>query len=291
MNIGITGATGFIGRSVIDVALRRGHEVIAFSRHPENSIPGCEMRRFTLDEAPDIEGCDSLIHLAGESILGLWTPAKKRRILESRVLGTRRLVEAIGKAKAPPEALLCGSAIGFYGNGGERELTETCPPGTGFLAETSQAWEAEAAQAVGTRVIVLRTSVVLGRKAGALKLLEPLFRAGLGGRLGKGTQWMSWIHIEDEVRLILFALENMELAGPVNASAPWPVRNAEFTSILGRTVNRPAFFHVPAAALYPLGELRHELLDSKRAVPEVALEHGFGFRHPELIPALRQLLG
>jgi uncharacterized protein (TIGR01777 family) len=291
MTLGITGATGFIGRALTDHALRRGHEVIAFSRDPSRAIPGCEMRAFSLDAVPDLTGCDAIIHLAGESILGLWTSAKKRRIVASRVEGTRRIVEAIGELKTKPEVLVCGSAIGFYGDGGERELTEQSPAGTGFLPETVLAWESEAARVEGVRTVLIRTGIVLGRGGGALRVMTPAFRTGLGGRLGSGQQWMSWIHLEDEIRLLLFAVENLDIRGPLNATAPWPVRNAEFTRTLAATLRRPAFLPVPAFALRVLGEFSHELLDSKRVLPAAALDHGYGFRFSELAPALRDLVG
>ncbi|HEX8295750.1 MAG TPA: TIGR01777 family oxidoreductase [Chthoniobacteraceae bacterium] len=291
MNIGVTGASGFIGRAIIDHALRRGHEIMAFTRSPERSIPGCSMRRFSLEEVPDLSGCDAVIHLAGESVIGLWTSAKKRRIRESRVLGTRRIVEAIHRSAQPPEVLVCGSAVGFYGDAGETELTEAAPAGEGFLPETVKAWEAEALAARGVRVVQLRTGLVLGKGAGMLGAMTPIFRMGLGGSLGDGQQWMPWIHLEDEVRLALFAVENLDLTGPVNATAPWPVRNNDFTGILSGILRRPAFIRVPAFALRTLGEFSRELLDSKRVLPAAALEHGFGFRFPELRPALKNLLG
>ncbi|MGB8170301.1 MAG: TIGR01777 family oxidoreductase [Chthoniobacteraceae bacterium] len=290
MTLGITGASGFIGKAIIDLALRRGHEVIAFTRRPERAIPGCTMRAFSLDRAPDISGCDAIIHLAGEPILGLWTPAKKRRIIDSRVQGTRRIVEAINGSKAKPEVLVCGSAIGYYGDARDKELTEQSPAGSGFLAETVRAWETEALQAEGVRTVLLRTALVLGKGSGALSVMAPLFRAALGGSLGDGQQWMSWIHLEDEARLALFAVENLDLHGPLNASAPWPVRNADFTKTLALTLHRPALFRVPAFALRLLGDLSHELLDSKRVLPAAALEHGYGFRFSELEPALKNLL-
>ncbi len=290
MNIGITGATGFIGRRVIDLALRRGHEVIAFSRSP-NPIAGCEMRLYSLEKPLNIEGCEALLHLAGEPVLGLWTARKKQRILESRIKGTRHLVEAINRAARPPEVFVCGSAIGFYGNVGESEISETASPGTGFLSETTASWEAEALKAIGTRTVLLRTSLVLGKGGGALKMMAPIFRAGLGGRIGGGKQWMSWIHIEDQARLALFAIENLDVAGPLNAASPWPVRNREFTATLARVLHRPALLHVPAFALRVMGDFRHELLDSKRVVPAVAIAHGFGFQFAELQPALKNILG
>lgn len=292
MNIGLTGATGFIGRKIVDLALRRGHEIIAYSRSPERGIPGCEMRRFSLEEAPDISGCDALIHLAGESVVGLWTASKKERIRSSRVLGTRRVVEAINASANPPEVFVCGSAIGFYGDSGDTELTENAPGGDNFLAETVQLWEGEATKTRSdTRVVLLRTGVVLGKEGGAIPAMTPAFRAGLGGPIGSGRQYLSWIHIDDEAMLALFAVENLEIRGPLNATAPWPVRNEDFARLLAKTLRRPAFFRAPAFAIRMLGEFSHELLDSKRVVPAAATEHGFRFRFPELEPALKDLLG
>jgi uncharacterized protein (TIGR01777 family) len=292
MHIGLTGATGFVGSKLIDVALRRGHEVVAFTRGLDKTIPGCEMRRFSLDTPPDIKGCEALVHLAGESVAGIWTAKKKREIVESRVLGTRRLVEAIQASRVKPEVLVCGSAVGFYGDRREEELTESSPPGSGFLAETVKAWEAEALRAEGVRVVLLRTAMVLGRKGGALAAMEPVFKLGLGGMLGNGRQWMPWIHLEDLASLILFAIENMDVSGALNASAPWPVRKAEFTKSLASALHRPAFFRVPAWTLKAaLGGFSAELLESKRVLPAVATEHGFGFRFSELAPALADLCG
>jgi hypothetical protein len=292
MNIGLTGATGFLGRKLVDLALRRGHEIIAFSRHSEHGIPGCTMRSFSLDKEPDVSGCDAFIHLAGEQPAGIWTPAKKKRIVQSRVLGTRRVVEAIAAAEKKPEVLVNASAIGFYGDRGEEELVEGLPPGKGFLAETVQAWEAEARRAPEVRLVCLRTSLVLGRGGGALPLMALPFRFALGAQLGDGRQWMSWIHLDDWAQLALFAVENLEVRGPLNATAPWPVRNADFTQILARVLHRPAFLRAPAALLrLALGDLAHELLDSKRVLPGVACDHGFRFQFSELEPALKNLVG
>ncbi len=292
MHIGLTGATGFIGGKIIDLALRRGHEIVAFTRDPSRTIPGCAMRAFSLDAPPDISGCEAIIHLAGEPVVGLWTAAKKRRIVESRVLGTRRIVEAINAAREKPEVLLNGSAIGFYGDRGEDELLETAPAGHGFLAETVQAWEAEAQRAEGLRVVTLRTAVVFGKNGGALPMMRPIFKLGLGGKLGNGRQWMSWIHLDDLAQLALFAIENLDLRGPLNGSAPWPARNADFTKTLAQTLHRPAFLRVPAFALRAtLGGFSHELLDSKRVLPATALDHGFRFQFPDLAPALANLFG
>ena len=291
MTIGLTGATGFIGGKIIDLALRRGHEIVAFTREPRRTIPGCEMRAFSLDTVPDILGCEAIIHLAGEPVVGLWTAAKKRRIVESRVLGTRRIVEAINAAREKPEVLLSGSAIGFYGDRGEEELVETAPAGHGFLAETVQAWEAEAQRAEGLRVVTLRTAIVFGKNGGALPMMRPIFKLGLGGPLGDGRQWMSWIHLDDLAQLALFAIENLDLHGPLNGSAPWPARNADFTKALAHTLSRPALLRVPAFVLRAtLGGFAHELLDSKRVLPAAVLDHGFRFQFPDLAPALANLL-
>jgi hypothetical protein len=287
MTIGITGASGFIGRRIVDLARGRGHEVIAFSRTPGRAIPGCEMREFSTGSAPDLRGCDAVIHLAGESVAALWTRERRRRIRESRAQGTRRIVEAIAALDEPPEVLLSGSAVGYYRDAGDTEQTETSPPGSGFLTETVQAWEAEARRAEERcRVVLLRTGIVLGKGGGALRMLTPLFRCGLGARLGSGRQWMPWIHLEDEARLALFAIENLDVRGPLNATAPWPVRNAEFTLTLARVMRRPAVLDVPRLALRALGEFSHELLDSKRVLPAAASEHGYRFEFPELEPAL-----
>lgn len=293
MNLGITGASGLIGQHLVDFALRRGHEVIAFSRNPTRQIPGCTMRLFSCDSMerpPDFDGCEAIIHLAGESVVGLWTPAKKKRIQESRIIGTRLVSQGIASMRTPPEVLVSASAIGFYGESKDLELTETSPQGTGFLADTCAAWEHEATLAKTDRIVLLRTGLVLSPKGGALGVMAPLFRLGLGGTLGSGQQWMSWIHIDDIVSMILFAVENPDIQGPVNGTAPWPVRNADFTRLLAAQVRRPAIFRVPSFAIKMLGEFSHELLDSKRVLPAVATSHGMPFRYPELAPALKSLL-
>jgi uncharacterized protein (TIGR01777 family) len=292
VNIAITGATGFVGTKLVDLALRRGHEVVALTRNPTRKIPGCEMRAFSLDAAPDLTRCEAVVHLAGESVFGLWTSAKKRRIRESRVLGTRRVVEAIQAAKERPEVFVCGSGIGVYEPDAEAELTESAPHGTNFLAEVVEAWEAEAMKATPVRTVLLRTGLALGRGGGALQVMSRVFTLGLGGPAGNGRQWVSWIHLEDLAMLILFAIENLEVAGPMNATAPWPVRNAELTETLARVLHRPAIFRAPAWALrLALNEFSRELLDSKRVVPAVAAGMGFRFKYPELEGALRDLVG
>jgi hypothetical protein len=290
MNIGITGASGLIGRRLADLALQRGHEVFAFSRTPSFRLPGCTMRRFSMDAPPDLSDCEAVVHLAGESVLGLWTDAKKQRISESRILGTRLVAEAIASLRHPPEVLVSGSAIGFYGENADSEILEATPGGSGFLAETCRAWEAEATAAPASRVVLLRTGIVLAREGGALPLMTRVFRFGLGGKLGSGLQWMSWIHRDDLCKLFLFCVENQAISGPVNGTAPWPVRNADFTKSLAAKLHRPALCHVPAFALRWLGEFSHELLDSKRVLPGVATAQHFPFQFPELPLALNHLL-
>lgn len=267
MRLGITGASGFIGRRAVDSARARGWEVVSFTRHPRAP----QERRFSLAERPDIEGLDAVLHLAGEPVLGWWTKEKRRRIMESRVEGTRRLAEAFARANRPPRVLVSGSAIGFYGDTGDREVDETSPPGRGFLAEVCRAWEGEAEKVQDARVVLLRTGFVLGRDGGAMKMILPVFRAGLGGRLGNGRQWMSCIHVDDVAGLALWAVENEAIHGPLNAVVPQPVTNAAFTREVARAVHRPAIFPAPSFVLrIVLGRMASMLLDSSRVQPAVA---------------------
>lgn len=294
MNIGVTGATGFIGARVVELAKARGHRVVGFSRDALRPIRGCyETREFSLNREPDVGGCDAIIHLAGENVFGIWTKAKRQRIRGSRVLGTRQLVNAIARSSQPPRVLVSCSGIAFYGDTGDATADENAPTGEGFLTEVTHEWEAEALRArrSGVSVALLRTSLVLGRNGGALKTMLPLFRLGLGAQLGSGEQWASWIHLDDEAALALFAVENEKASGPLNATSPEPVRNADFTDELADAVGQRAFFKVPAFVLQALtGEFSRELLDSKRIVPKRALDAGFVFRFPNLRDALADLL-
>jgi uncharacterized protein (TIGR01777 family) len=278
MIIGITGGTGFIGHAVRRALGEQGDSTVLFSRRA-----GEGRRPFSLTQPLDVSGCDGLVHLAGESILGLWTREKRRRILESRVEGTRRLVEGIAAAPVRPQVLVSASAIGYYGDTGDRVVDETSPAGTGFLAEVAQAWEAEAVKAeeFGVRVVRLRIGFVLGRDGGAMSLIRPVFRLGLGGRLGSGRQWMSCIEIADLAAMVTTCLHDDSLSGPVNAVMPEPVTNAEFTRAIARSVHRPALFPVPSFALrLGLGDLSHLLLDSQRVVPSVIKKMNFPFAYP-----------
>ena len=289
MQLALTGATGFVGRHVIRLAVRRGFEVVAFTRDPTRPVHDCiETRKFSTDDPPDLSGCEAVIHLAGENVAGIWTRGKMQRIRDSRILGTRRIAEAIRGSSHPPDVLVSASATGIYADSGDDELTEDSPPGTGFLAETCRAWEAAALAAEPVcRTVCTRIGLVLGKRGGALRAMLPFFRLGLGARLGSGRQWLPWIHAEDLAGLLLFAVENLDLRGALNACAPWPVRNSEFTAALARSVRRPAFLAVPAFVLrFMLREFSEELVASKRVLPAVATAHGFGFRFPELAPAL-----
>jgi hypothetical protein len=248
----------------------------------------------TIDLA-GLEGVDGVVHLAGEGIAsGLWTGARKRRIRDSRVDGTRLLATALSRLERRPSVLVSASAVGIYGNRGDEILEESSPPGAGFLAEVGQAWEAATlpAKEAGIRVVLPRIGIVLSPRGGALARLVPLFRLGLGGRLGTGTQWMSWITLDDVVRIVITALDQASLSGPVNAVAPAPVTNGEFTRELAAAVRRPAVFHAPAPLLeLVLGDLAREaLLASQRAVPRALLAAGFAFGDPLLGPALQRIL-
>jgi uncharacterized protein (TIGR01777 family) len=274
MNITITGASGFIGRRLMKSLAKAGHSVRALSRH-----------------AQPVE-CDVVIQLAGEPVAQRWTAEAKRRIRESRVAGTRNLVEALATLTHRPEVLICASAIGYYGSRGDEILTESSSPGSGFLPEVCVAWEreAQAAEAFGMRVVRVRTGLVLAAGGGALVRMLPPFRMGVGGRLGSGQQWMSWIHLEDLVGLFQFAVER-QVRGPLNAVAPHPVTNSDFTRELARALRRPALFPVPGFALRLLfGEMAEVLLASQRVTPAAAEAAGFRFRFPQLAPALEGLL-
>jgi uncharacterized protein (TIGR01777 family) len=274
MNIAITGASGFIGRHLMRSLAQAGHSVCALRRH-----------------APPAES-DVVIHLAGEPVAQRWTAEARQRIRESRIAGTRNLVDALGRLPRRPKALICASAIGYYGSRGDEILTESSAPGSGFLPEVCVAWEreAQAAESFGIRVVRMRTGLVLAAGGGALQRMLPPFRMGVGGRLGSGRQWMSWIHLEDLTAMFLFAVES-QVRGPLNGVAPQPATNSEFTRELARMLRRPAVFPVPEFALRLLfGEMADVLLASQRVVPAAAQAAGFRFRFPQLSPALEDLL-
>jgi hypothetical protein len=240
-----------------------------------------------------IQGAGALVHLAGETVVGRWNKYRKQDIRDSRVVGTRHLVDAIAEAKSKPGVLVCASAVGYYGSRGEEELTEESGPGSDFLAEVCQAWEAEArrAEEFHVRVVMLRIGMVLGREGGALKQMLIPFKLGLGGPVGNGQQWVPWVSIDDVVGIILHAIEHSSVKGPVNATAPNPVRNREFTKTLGHVLHRPAFLPAPAIGLkLLLGEFADVLLTSQRIIPKQIQETGYKFTHPTLEAALRAIL-
>jgi uncharacterized protein (TIGR01777 family) len=281
MRIGVTGSHGLIGQALALSLVSDGHEAI--------SLP-----RLAADPSL-LDGLDAVVHLAGAPIAaGRWTAARKAVIRESRIQGTRALVEAISQGTRPPQVLLGGSAVGYYGDRGNEVLDEESAPGVGFLAKVCQAWEQEARQAssFGLRVVLLRTGVVLSREGGALpRLLRP-FRLFCGGPLGNGAQWVSWIHISDLVGAIRFALEDDSLAGPLNLTAPAPVTSRELARQIGRALRRPARLAAPAIALRLLsGQMAQELLlNGQRVFPSRLLAAGFRFRFGELADALRDLV-
>lgn len=241
------------------------------------------------------KGVDTVFHLAGESIFsGRWNEDKKKRIRSSRVESTRKLVDSIKTSDFKPGTLVCGSAIGFYGSRDEEILSEQSSAGEDFLAQVCADWEREAmrGEELGMRVVCVRTGIVLGPGGGALAQMLPIFKLGLGGRLGSGKQYMSWIHVDDLTGIMLHAAENSELSGPVNGVAPTPVANSDFTKILANVLNRPALFPVPAFALkLAVGEFADVLLGSQRVTPEKILNSGYIYQWPELYGALYDLLG
>jgi hypothetical protein len=243
-----------------------------------------------------LEGIEAVVHLAGENIAaGRWTPERKAQIRKSRVQGTRLLAETLARLAKPPRVLVCASAMGYYGDRGDEILREDSPPGTGFLAELCQAWEAasEPAARAGVRVVKLRIGIVLSARGGALARMLLPFRLGLGGRIGSGRQYMSWIALDEVIQVILHALTTPALVGPTNTATPNPVTNLEFTRTLGRVLRRPTFFPLPAfAARLAFGEMADELLlASARLEPARLLASGYTFRYPELEGALRKVLG
>lgn len=302
MRVLVTGAGGFVGRRLVSRLLGQGHTPSALSRRPEalrREVEGLEhvwpwQPLEGLPPGEALEGVDAVIHLAGEPVAGLWTEAKKRTIHDSRVAGTRHLVEGLLAATNPPRVLVSASAIGYYGNRGEAALIEEDAPTRDFLSLVCQSWEATAEKAAGggVRVVTPRIGIVLGREGGALAAMLPVFKWGLGGRLGSGRQWWSWIHLDDLVELILWAAQEDAVEGPVNATAPHPVRQGEFARALGRALHRPAILPAPALILRLLaGGFSWELLSSKRVLPEKALESGFRFRYGRLEPALAAIVG
>ena len=293
----VTGGTGFIGSKIVGQLLARGDAVYYLARKASAHLPSqASFHPWNGTDEPDLNALsriDAIIHLAGEPIAQRWSAEVKKRIYESRVDGTRKLVSAIAKLRHKPAVLVSASAIGYYGDRGNEVLDETKPPGSDFLADVCKDWEREAVRAreLGLRVAPIRIATVLGRDGGALKAMLPIFRSGVGGKFGDGKQWTSWIHVDDLVKLFLFAADNGAIDRAMNGSSPQPLTNAQFTVALGHALHRPAVLPAPKFAMrLALGEMAEFLFTSLRVVPQAAGEAGFRFEYPEIDQALRSLV-
>jgi len=298
MKITLAGATGFLGARLVSELSEAGHELSVLGRHKTLSLPS--NARFTTWDATrgeppceSLAGTGAVINLVGEPVARRWNDEVKIRIRASLVEGTRNLVRALSKVSPPPSVLVNASAIGYYGSRGDEILTEQSPAGSDFLANLTKDWEeaADSAEQFGTRVVKVRIGIVLGREGGALAQMLLPFRFGLGGRLASGQQWMSWIHLDDVVGLTMFAMRNEAVRGPLNATAPNPAKNSEFTAELSQVLHRPAILPVPAIAIRALfGEMADFILSSQRVLPKVAEGAGYRFRFTDLRSALRNIL-
>jgi uncharacterized protein (TIGR01777 family) len=298
MKVTVTGATGRIGSQLVAALKARGDEVTVLSRDAERASERLGVEALAWDPenetAPmtSLVGRDAVVHLAGEDVGQRWTKDAKARILNSREGGTRSLVHAIFDAKPRPPVLVCASASGFYGARGDEPVDETSPPGRDWLADVVVRWEAQADTAkLGTRVVKVRTGIALDAEGGALAKMLPPFKAGVGGPIAGGKQYMPWIHLDDLVGIYLAAIDSPGFAGPINAAAPAPVTNKEFSHALGRALHRPAVAPVPGLAIKAMyGEMAQIVLKGVRMVPGRAAELGYEFAHPDLDEALRDTL-
>jgi uncharacterized protein len=300
MRITVTGATGLIGSRLIDELLTRGDEVTVLSRDPDRAraaLGGVEAAAWSAMQAPApagaLSGRDAVVHLAGENIAQRWTEESKRRIHDSREVGTRNLVAGLAAADERPRALVSASGVDYYGPRGDEQLTEDASPGDDYLARVCIAWEREARAAgeLGVRVVNLRTAIVLDKDGGALAKMLPFFRLGVGGPVAGGRQYMPWIAVDDVVGLYLAALDEESWSGPFNAAAPDPPTNREFSRALGHALRRPAFAPVPGFAVRVLyGDMAQLVIAGHRVVPSRALEQGYVFRQTDLETALRDAL-
>jgi uncharacterized protein len=297
MRVFVSGASGLIGSALTRALRAAGHEPVALVRRPAREDEVHWSPTEPLDPAK-LAGCDAVVHLAGRNIAGNWTAKFKQEVRDSRVQGTQTLAKAAAESfrrSGHPRVFISASAIGYYGDRGDELLTEENAPGQGFLPEVSQEWEAATAPArdAGVRVVNLRIGIVLARDGGALKSMLLPFRLGLGGRVGAGQQYWSWVSLDDVVEIILFALDNDNLRGPVNAVSPEPARNEEFVRTLGEALHRPTILPLPAFAVRTLmGEMGEAaLLGSTRVEPAKLKAAGYQFQHPELKEALRAALG
>lgn len=295
MKILVTGGTGFVGQSLCPALAADGHEVVVLTRQSAPRLPKGGVSAVTRLDGLDASGFGGVINLAGAPIGDArWTLERKRLLLDSRVNTTARLVEWMARAKRRPPVLVSASAVGYYGEQGDRPVTEDTPPTPGFTHDLCAAWEREAAKAgeFGVRVCLMRIGVVLDQGGGALAKMLPAFRMGAGGRLGSGNHWFPWIHRADVTAICQWLLENDQARGAYNVGAPNPVTNAEFTRALGRAIGRPTVLPVPEAALKLLfGEMSELLLVSDRMLPKRLLDEGFEFRYPDLDRALANIFG
>lgn len=296
LRVALTGASGLVGGALVPFLTTGGHQVTPLVRGKGEGIRWSPTEGIAATEREKLEGTDAVVHLAGESVLGLWTDEKKARIRDSRTIGTRKLCESLAQLRTKPRVLVCASAVGFYGsNRGNEVLTEGSSVGSGFLADVAREWEeaTAAARDAGIRVVNLRVGIVLSPRGGALRTMLPAFKLGVGGRLGDGAHWMSWIALDDLVYLIHHAIATEAVSGPLNATAPTPATNAELTAklarVLGRWVGPPAPSFLLRAVVPEMAE--QVFLSSLRVLPEKALATGFHFAYPDLEQALRHLLG
>jgi uncharacterized protein len=299
MKILVTGATGLVGKNLLPLLKDNGHEVIALTRNTDTAgvrLPiACQIVHWNPTIQPPLpdfpENINAVIHLCGEGIAdGRWTRKRKQAIYDSRVLSTRNLLNLFRKSKSPPKVWISASAIGYYKNSSHPALEETSPPGNGFLANVCKDLETEnfKANALGIRTVALRLGVILGHDGGITAKMPPPFRMGLGGPLGEGDSWMSWVHVRDVAGLILAALENSSYKGPINAVSPNPKKNSEFTRILGEILKRPAFFRIPAFVLkFIFGKMSQLLLVSQNVSAQKATGLGYKFVYPKLKTALK----
>lgn len=295
MKVAVTGASGLIGSALVPHLRSRGDDVLRLVRRPATAPDEVtwDPAAGTVDLA-GLEGIDAVVHLAGAGVGDhRWTDAYKKEILDSRVDGTHTIVKAMAALDQRPSTLVAGSAVGWYGDTGDRAVDESAPAGTGFLADVVRAWEAAAdpAREAGIRVTHARTGLVVAKEGGAWAKLFPIFKLGLGGKLGSGRQYWSWISLRDEVAALTYLLDNSSLSGPVNLTGPHPATNAEVTKAMGAVLGRPTLFSVPAVALKTvLGEFSTEILSSARVIPEVLESSGFNWKDPSVESAIRAAL-
>ncbi len=295
MKVAMSGASGLIGTALRSSLTSTGHEVLALTR--QASLSPLETITWDVDkgrfDASGLEGVDAVIHLAGEPVATRWNQARKKAIRQSRVRGTKLIVEGLKSLKNPPKLLVSASAVGFYGDGGDTELDESAPPGEGFLPDVCQEWEKATMEALGLgiRAVCMRTGIVLSTKGGALGQMLLPFKLGVGVPIGSGKQWMPWVHIDDIVGAFRYVMANDDLVGAVNGTSPNPATNADFSKALGRALHRPAFLPAPAFALKILfGEMAQILLEGQRALPKKLLFAGYEFKYPDLSDVLEDVI-